>query len=297
MFLNVTAKGKPGLAFRVEFTVLKPSIWLLSAAMVFVAALCLHYYQAQMDATRTLAMKLGLPDTVAIEDFHRMRDSNQMGEVQLAAVVRPADTRPISGPGNALFLLPLYATDASFEDDSAAPFGFYVAMRDTRVEGIASFGLAEITNLGDSSLVNVIGTRLNGQSALSGTVYDFAPADIGLESGAFLVGGHLVERAARLGNGDVTAFRDTLFAVTLLLVAMAGVSQFHGRRQVVIGRPEQKIAPEAKSPRSKKAFAPLASQDEIRRTDEAERARRRRSRLSFASTFTSEPVDSLKNPQ
>lgn len=286
------------MAFRIEFTILKPSIWLMSAAMVFAAALCLHYYQSQMDATRTLAMKLGLPDTVAIEDFHRMRDSNQMGEVQIAAVVRPADTRPISGAaGTPLYLLPLYATDVSFAEGAASPFGFYVAHRNPDVGGVAAFGLAEIANLGDASLVNVIGTRLNGQSALADTAYNISPADVGLDAGAFLVGGSLVERATRLGNGDITAFRDTLIGVASFLALMAAVSQFHGRRQVVIGKPEPKAVPQATSPRSKKAFQPLASQDEIHRTDEAERARRRRSRLSFANTFASDPAASLKSPR
>lgn len=287
------------MAFRIEFTFLKPSIWLISATMIFVGALCLHYYQSQMDATHKLAMKLGLPNTVAIEDFHRMRDSNQMGEVQLAALVRPADTRPVPGGTDMpLYMLPLYATDATFSDEGAAPFGFYVTTRDEQAQGIAAFGLAEIADLGDASLVNVIGTRLNGQSALVNTPYDIAPSDIGLDAGAFLVGGNLVERAAQLGVRDVTSFRDGLLSVAVFLVAMAAVSHFHGRRQVVIGRPEPKVAPEAKSPRSKKAFAPLASQDEIHKTDQAERARRRRSRLSFVtSTFTADPANSLKNPR
>lgn len=286
------------MAFRIEFTILKPTIWLLSAAMVAAAALCLHYYQSQIDATRSLAMKLGLPATVAIEDFHRLRNSNQMGEVQLAALVRPADTRLVAGEGDrALYLLPLYSTEADFASDEPAPFGFYAAPKKPDAEGLSAFGLTEVTDLGEVKLVNAVGTRMNGQSALSGTMYEIAPADLGLDPNAFLVASALVERAARLGTGNVGTFRDILFFVSAALMIMAGVSRFHGRRRVTIGRPDVKPIPQASSPRSKKAFAPLASQDEIIRTDEAERARRRRSRLSFAATFAGDAANLVKNPR
>ena len=284
------------MALRIEFTLLKPVIWLLSAGMFAIAALGFNYYQAQMDATRTLAMKLGLPNVVAIEEFRLVRDSNQMYEVQLAAKVRPEDTRLVVGSGDpALFLIPLYATNADFASSTVGPFGFYIAQRNEASDGVGAFGLTEINTVGDAVLVNVVGTRIDGQASLAGTNYNVGAGDLGLEEGAFLIGDHLVERATRLGNRDVTPFRDTLILLTVIFVGLALVSHFHGRRRLTIGKPEAAPVPQASSPRSKKAFLPLASQDEIRKTDEVERARRRRSRLSFVSPFSADPVEALKN--
>ena len=286
------------MALRIEFTLLKPIIWLLAAAMVAVGAFGLHYYQSQMDATRTLAMKLGLPEVVAIEEFRLARNSNEMGEVQLAAQVRPTDTRLIMGTGEPpMYLIPLYATDADFLNASPSPFGFFVSSRKPGIEGVRAFGLNEVKVLPDTVQVTAIGTRIDGQSSLEYSPYNFGAADLGLEDGAFLVGNSLVERAARLGNRDVTTGRDVLIFVALSLLAMAGVSHVHGRRQVVIGKPDPKPIPQASSPRSKKAFQPLASQDEIRKTDEVERARRRRSRLSFVTSMTGDPANAVKNPR
>ncbi len=286
------------MALRIEFTFLKPTIWLLSCAFVAVAVFCLHYYQSQMDATRTLAMKLGLPNAVAIEDFLLARDSNQMSEVQLAAKVRPADTRLVAGVGEApMYLLPLYATDADFRDSETGPYGFYFSTRSDDADSVAAFGLTEINALPDGVLVNVVGTRLSGQMALEGSAYAIAPGDLGLARDAFLVGNSLVERSIRLGGGDVTPFRDTLIVVGLFLVAMAAVSYVHGRRHLVLGASEPAPASASQSPKTPKAFQPLASQDEIRKTDQAERARRRRSKLSFATSFSGDPVAALKNPR
>ena len=151
--------------------------------------------------------------------------------------------------------------------------------------------------LPDGVLVNVVGTRLSGQMALEGSAYAIAPGDLGLARDAFLVGNSLVERSIRLGGGDVTPFRDTLIVVGLFLVAMAAVSYVHGRRHLVLGASEPAPASASQSPKTPKAFQPLASQDEIRKTDQAERARRRRSKLSFATSFSGDPVAALKNPR
>lgn len=287
------------MAFRIEFTLLKPRIWLLAACMLWAGSFGLQYYQAQLNATKTLAMRLGLPSVVAVQDFRKMRDSNHMGEVQLTARIRMSDTRPLTSARDPqLYLIPLYATTAgSGEGDGWAPFGFYITTRDENEAGLLAYGLDEIDASDGSALVNVLGTEIRGQSALADTPYDLVPADVGLEGGAFLVAGGLVERAATLGNRSVKTFHDILFAFGCILFSMAIFSWMHGRRQFVIGRQEQRQAPVAQSARSKQAFLPLASQDDIVRSDEAERARKRRSKFTAVSAFLGDPGSAVKNPR
>ena len=282
------------MTVRVAFTLLTPRIWLMAGVLLMLAAVGIRYYQDQLDATRALAMKFGLPAVVAIERFEPTRHSNEMHEVQLTARTRLSDVRMIEAGTNApLYALPLYAGSGAMD----TPLAQYVARRESGVDGLAAFGLVKLGTDAGVSRVQVAGTRLLGQAAISGTVFDGVSALPELADAPSLIAADLVERAVVLKRRDLAPTVNMLLALSFGLFVTAGLSALHGRREITIrgGRAAPASAPVSK--RASRAFQPLASQDELRRSDEAERARQRRSRLSFASALNVESTRVLRNPR
>ncbi len=277
---------------------LNPRIWLLAAGILLMAAFCLKYYQDQLDATRTLAMKFGLPDLVAVEDFDAERHSNNLAEVRFIAQTRENDIRLIDvHAAPPFYLIPLYATTADLGGAlPAEPVAYYLSRRDPGVSGLDGFGLTEVERRAGGTLVELTGTRMMGQAALDNTAYRQIGQGLSLGSGSILVAAELVERKAVLGYRDIAPLRATFLILAVLLLAVAGASAVFGRREIAIGRPAEREVKMPETQRGSRAFQPLASQDELRRSEEAERARRRRSRLSFAAGFA-DPMRAVKNPR
>ena len=277
---------------------LNPRIWLLAAAMLAMAALVLKYYQDQLDATRTLAMKFGLPELVAVERFDPARDSNNLSEVRFVAQTRENDIRLVDyETATPFFLIPLYGTDAALNGPvPATPVAYYLSRRMPGVAGLDGFGLSEIETRDGGALVELTGTRMMGQEALDDTVYREIGQELSLEGDAILVAADLVERKAVLGYRNIAPFRAALLMLAVVLLGCAGASALHGRREITLGRQAQSDVKKPETQRGSRAFQPLASQDELRRSEEAERARRRRSRLSFAAGFA-DPMRAVKNPR
>ena len=282
------------MTVRVAFTLLTPRIWLMAGALLMLAAVGIRYYQDQLDATRALAMKFGLPTIIEIESFEPARHSNEMHEVQLIARARLSELRMIEGGTKApLFALPLYAGSGPMD----APLAEYVARRESGVEGLAAFGLVKLGADAGVSRVQVTGTRLLGQAAVSGTAFDGVAALPDLAEAPSLIAADLIERAVVLKRRDLAPTVNMLLVLSFGLFVTAGLSALHGRREITIGGGRAAPASAPVSQRGSRAFQPLASQDELRRSDEAERARQRRSRLSFASALSVDSARVLRNPR
>ncbi|MXQ06292.1 hypothetical protein GQ651_00390 [Alphaproteobacteria bacterium GH1-50] len=102
-----------------------------------------------------------------------------------------------------------------------------------------------------------------------------------------------VSAAAAYGYG-ASAFSACLL-LSFGLFAMAGATVLIERRNAATEGGHNLTQTKPVSKRASRAFQPLASQDELRRSDEAER--RRRSRLSFAGALGADPSRAVRNPR
>ena len=285
------------MALRVRFTIFHPRIWIMAAVFLLMAAAGLNYYQDQLDATRALAMKHGLPDAVAVEDFDPERNSNDLNEVRFVARVRPSDIALVeAADGTPYHLIPLFASsDQAFPSRSPAKAYYLVRAKDGE-DPIAALGLGAVERAGAATLVELTGTQIVGQAVLRGTDHSRLRAAFGLGPDAVLVAAGLLERNAVLGYRNIAPYRDALVALALALIGVAGLSSFFGKREIKLGRQEERAIQTPTSRRASRAFQPLASQDELFRSDEAERLKRRRSHLRLSAGFTDQ-AEILRSPR
>jgi len=243
---------------RLRTYALKPQSWLSAGILCFVLSVIVDYHHDQMAANSAMALKVGMPPEVMIQDFDADRHSNIIHEAQLLAEVDlgktvemnlGSDARP-----NWVYAVPVFAVSAearplavhrllgeklrrpqprsSAGDIRAAaqrlesmvdrPIGMLVQETGTLADpSLALFGLTALGSGRSGLLVSVAGARLNAPSLREAAYLKLASAGIVPDKGTIAISPYKEGREQALIVRDVTWLSSVLTAVSLCLVMVA----------------------------------------------------------------------------
>lgn len=255
-----------------------PRVWGAAALAAFIASAVLFYADQQDTAERMFARREGPPPRVAIEDFDPLRHSNGIGEVRLVGVLGVETPRLVTfheaGRYRSLILFPLHALNGTGEAPLAHVLVDAAELGDPTPARVP--GTVEIHPTDDGPVVEVNGLRVRVGTSFSEPLKDALAALMGRETAPIVVRPFTTDRQVALAPRPASTLAVTFAWIGLAcLLATAATMSRPGRaaRPSAHARTAPRLSPpstrQSHRPITRSVFEPIATQDEIFRSDAA----------------------------